>query len=127
MVHSAAVQDRDGARLLFRRIRVEVRLPRVKMKTVFADGGYGGWPLAWWVDSETGWTLSVVKRVGSHSFSVLPKRWIVEWTFGCFMFWRVLNRHYECRSDTVENVVYIVMIRDMLRRLTRKGKSEKTA
>jgi len=37
-----------------------------------------------------------VKRDADLSgFKVLPKRWIVERTFGWLMLWRIMNRHHE--------------------------------
>lgn len=124
VVHSAAIQDRDGAKTLLLRVKGQGRLPRVKI--VFADGGYAG-QLIQWVKDETDWTLEIVKRNELHAFKVLPKRWIVERTFGWLMFWRILNRHHERKHDTAENIMRIAMTRNMLRFLTRKEEAEKAA
>ena len=122
IVHSAAIQDRDGAKALLLRIHGQGRLPRVKI--VFADGGYAG-QLIQWVKEKTGWTLEIVKRSDLHTFKVLPKRWIVERTFGWLMFWRILNRHHERKHGSAENIMRIVMTRNMLRFLTRKEQTAK--
>ena len=114
IVHSAALHDRDGAKFLL--LRVKDRLPRVKL--IWADGGYRG-PLIDWVKRETGWTLEIVKRAELHTFKVLPKRWIVERTFGWLMLWRIMNRHHERKHDTAEADMRGVMIKNMLRFLTR--------
>ena len=66
----------------------------------------------------------MVKRDVPHEFVVLPKRWVVERTFGWFMFWRVLNRHHERKPETGEAILRIVMIRNMLRMLTKKKKKK---
>ena len=124
VVHSAAIQDRDGAKTLLLRVKGQNRLPRVKV--VLGDGGYAG-QLIQWVKDETDWTLEIVKRSDLHTFKVLPKRWIVERTFGWLMFWRILNRHHERKHDTAENIVRIAMIRNMLRFLTRKEEAAKAA
>ena len=126
VVHSAAIQDRDGARTLLLRVHGAdgERLPRVKM--VFADGGYAG-QLIDWVDDQTGWTLEIVKRNELHTFAVLPKRWIVERTFGWLTLWRIMNRHHERKHDTAENIMRIAMIRNMLRYLTQPAKNKKAA
>jgi len=123
MVHSAAVSDRDGARDLLLRVRDQHRLPR--MEKVYADGGYSG-QLIVWVVENTDWDLEIVRRDIPHAFVVLPKRWVVERTFGWFMFWRVLNRHHERKHTTAENIMRIAMIRNMLCRLTGQGKSRKS-
>ena len=123
VVHAANIQDRDGAKILV--LRVKDRLPRVKL--VWADGGYRGELIQWFKD-ETGWTLEIVKRDANLStFKVLPKRWILERTFGWLMTWRILNRHYERKHDTAENIMRIAMIRNMLRYLTRKEKTANAA
>ena len=113
IVHSAAIQDRDGAKQLL--LRVKDRLPRVKI--IWADNGYSG-ELIKWVENETGWTLEIVKRSEPHKFKILPKRWIVERTFGWLMHWRIMNRHHERKHDTGENIIRIIMIKNMLRFLT---------
>jgi len=119
VVHAANIQDR---KLLV--LRVMGRLPRVKL--VWADDGYRG-ALAQWFKDETGWTLEIVKRADLSTFKVLPKRWIVERTFGWLMFWRILNRHHERKHDTAENIMRIAMTRNMLRYLTRKDNAAKAA
>ena len=122
IVHSAAIQDRDGAKLLL--LRVKGRLPRVKL--IWADGGYTG-KLIKWVEDETSWTLEIVKRNELHTFKVLPKRWIVERTFGWLMYWRIMNRHHERKYDTAENIMRIAMTKNMLRFLTMKQDNSNAA
>jgi putative transposase len=115
VVHAANIQDRDGARLLV--LRIKSHLPRVKL--VWADGGYRGQLVEWFKD-ETGWTLEIVRRNDDlHTFKVLPKRWIVERTFGWLMFWRIMNRHHERKHDTAEADMRVVMTKNMLRFLVR--------
>jgi putative transposase len=113
VVHAASIQDRDGAKLLLERIAK--LLPKVKI--IWADSGYAG-KLIQWVKDHTGWKLEIVKRPRKHIFTVLPKRWIVERTFGWLMFWRIMNRHHERKHDTAENIMHIIMIKNMLRLLS---------
>jgi len=121
VVHAANIQDRDGAKVLV--LRVKDRLPRVKL--VWADGGYRG-ELIEWFKHETGWTLEIVKREADLStFKVLPRRWVVERTFGWLMFWRIMNRHHERKHDTAETIMRIAMTKNMLRYLTRKQSNSK--
>src|SRR3970040_2191602 len=58
LVHPANLQDRDGARLLFEKIRL--RFPRLEL--IWADGGYAGPKLGDWVRQMCHWLLSIVKR-----------------------------------------------------------------
>ncbi len=50
-------------------------------------------------------------------FEVLPKRWVVERTFGWFNQYRRLSKDYERLPEMSEAAIYAVMTRIMLRRL----------
>ena len=80
IIHSADMQDRDGAKLVFERTKQYFK----KLKLIWADGGYAG-KLIDWVNENCCWKLEIVKRSDNvKGFKVLPKRWIVERTFGWF-------------------------------------------
>ena len=53
-----------------------------------------------------------------RGFKVLPRRWVVERTFGWFGRYRRLSRDYERLPASGEVMVYLAMTRLMLRRLT---------
>ncbi|MDR2935918.1 MAG: transposase, partial [Rikenellaceae bacterium] len=53
----------------------------------------------------------------SKSFKPLPKRWVVEWTFAWFESFRRLSREYEFKTCYAENMIYIAMIKLMIKRL----------
>jgi putative transposase len=114
MVLPANVQDRDGARLLLD--KHFGRRTRRLVKHIWADGGYAGtlvaWALAMWRC-----TVEIVKRTELHTFKVLPRRWVVERTFGWLNRYRRLSRDYERQAQTGEIMVYLAMIRLMLARL----------
>ena len=113
VVHPADIQDRDGAKLVFDRIRGW--LPRLKL--VWADGGYAG-KLIDWVKSSLSWVLEIVKRSDdAQGFQVLPRRWIVERTFGWFNRYRRLSKDYEYLTESSETIIQLSMIHLMLRRL----------
>jgi len=57
VVHCAAIQDRDGAKLVLGRLAA--RFPRLLL--IWADGGYAG-KLVEWVKEVCHWTLQIVKR-----------------------------------------------------------------
>jgi putative transposase len=78
VVHNADIQDRAGAKLVLETLRF--KYPR--LRKILADGGYTG-ELALWVLQFAGWTLECVSKVtGISGFNVIPKRWVVERTFG---------------------------------------------
>ncbi|HEX5402567.1 MAG TPA: transposase [Pseudonocardiaceae bacterium] len=79
VVTAANVGDRAGAKLLV----IAVLNVCTRLKLIWADSGYDGAPLAGWVRAVTGITLRVIKRTELHTFQVVPRRWVVERSFGC--------------------------------------------
>jgi len=116
VVHSADVQDRDGARLVLDH-RTRRLFPFIER--VFADAGYQGAKAAAAIAQTGTWTLEIVKRNELHRFVVLPKRWIVERTLAWISRNRRLARDFERYARSAAAFVRLAMIRVMLRRLTR--------
>lgn len=84
---------------------------------IWADGGYAGKLLAW-VKRYLEWTMEVVKRTDDlRGFLVLPKRWIVERTFGWFGRYRRTSKDYEEKEASSESVILLCMAHLMVRRL----------
>jgi putative transposase len=52
-------------------------------------------------------------------FIVLPRRWVIERTIAWIMRNRRMSRDYEFLNETTEALIYVTMIRLMLRRLTK--------
>jgi putative transposase len=74
--------------------------------------------LADWAYILGGWFIEVVKRaMNSHSFEVLPRRWLVERTLGWLGRNRRLSKDYEELPESSEAWVHIAMIHLMLKRL----------
>lgn len=94
---------------------IEQRYP--KLRKLWADGGYQG-SLIDWVKEQTGIVLEIVKRSDLKRFVVLPKRWIVERTFGWLNRYRRLSKDYELKVEHSRSMVQIAMIALMLNRLT---------
>ena len=115
-VHPADIQDRDGAKLLLT-AELKERLPRIEL--IWADGGYAG-KLIDWVDESFGKVkLEIVRRCDDvKGFVVLPRRWVVERTFGWICRYRRMSKDYEALTDTSECMIYAVMTKLMLKRLS---------
>lgn len=116
VVHSAQVQDRDGAR----QVLAKARAVWTRLLLIWADGGYTG-SLVTWTLSACGWFLEIVKRSeGATGFELLPHRWIVERTLGWLGRYRRLSKDYEYRTDVSETMICAVMVHVMVRRLARE-------
>jgi putative transposase len=118
MITPAAVQDRDAAKSLIKSL---VSLYG-RLQVIWADGGYLG-ALVQWVKQLRPFgklRLEIVRRCDQvKGFQILPKRWIVERTFGWLYKSRRLCRDYEVRLDHSEAMIRICMIRLMLKRLAK--------
>ena len=54
--------------------------------------------------------IEVVRRIeGQTGFNALPRRWVVERTFGSMTRWRRLVRDYEARIDVSEAMIHVAM------------------
>lgn len=72
--------------------------------------------------------LEISQRAdGTKGFQVGPKRWIMERTWTWLENARILNRDYERLPENHEGMIYVVMIRLMLRRLTKNQRNWTTA
>jgi transposase len=81
VVHSTAIQDRDGAGLVLDKIRR--RFPWLEL--IWADGGYNAWQVDAAVAKVPVLRMEIVKRSDDmKGFVVLPRRWVVERTFSWF-------------------------------------------
>jgi putative transposase len=117
VVHAANLQDRDGAKLVFEKLKGTFS----RLRLIWADGAYAG-QLIDWVKNTCGWLLEIVRRNhDAKGFQLLPRRWVVERTFGWFGRYRRLSKDYEFQADTSENMILIAMIQLMVHRLARNG------
>lgn len=114
IVLPANLQDRVGARRLLDAFYAQSSRPR--LRHIWADGGYAG-QLVGWVYQVWRCTLEIVRRTQPKGFRVLPRRWVVERTFGWLGRYRRLSRDYERQATTGEALILVAMIRLMLKRL----------
>jgi len=71
-----------------------------------------------WAINTCGRTLEVVRRLaGEYGFKVLPRRWVVERTFGWLNRYCRLGKDSEKLPYNHENMIDISMIDIMLKRL----------
>jgi transposase len=114
VVTPADCPERDGAQQVLEMVGNWF----TRWRKLWVDGGYTGETFAQWVTER--WPrldVEVVKRSAAKGFEVLPKRWIVERTFGWLMRHRRLVRDYERTETSAESWIHLAMIRIQLRRL----------
>jgi putative transposase len=116
VVHSAAMQDRDGAALVLDRIRR--RFPWLEL--VWADSAYNAVQVDAAVAKQPDVRIEIVKRCDDvKGFVVLPRRWVVERTFSWFGRNRRLAKDYENLAETLATFVTLASIQLAVRRLAR--------
>jgi transposase len=114
VVHSAGMQDRDGATLVLDRIRA--RFPWLEL--VWADAGYDARQVKAAVAKLPILRMEIVRRGDDHKgFKVQPRRWVVERTFSWIGRNRRLAKDYENLATTLAAFVTIAVISLALRRL----------
>ena len=77
------------------------------VEVVFVDQGYSGAP-AQQAAANQGIRLEVVKlSEAKHGFVLLPRRWVVERSFGCMARFRRLARDYERLPEPLAGLPYL--------------------
>ena len=116
VVHSAGIQDRDGAALLFDKIRR--RFPW--LECVFADTGYNAQQTFEAAAANHPLRLEIVKRnPNAVGFEVVKQRWVVERTFSWFGRNRRIAKDFENLAATLLAFVTLAAIQFGIRRLAR--------
>ncbi len=88
------------------------------VKKILVDGGYSGENFANQAKEKIqGVEVEVVKRSELHSFKVLPKRWIVERSFGWLEKCRRLWKNCERKLQTSLQMVVLAFLRLCIKRL----------
>lgn len=111
-VTTANVTDRAGAIELVTQRRDQLS----DVRNVLVDGGYTGEKFAKSIFDTLGTTVEVVKRSELHTFKVLPKRWVVERSFGWLEKCRRLWKNCERKLATSQQMVVLAFVAILLRR-----------
>lgn len=116
-VTAAKVPEREGGKQVLKRVN-QMHQSVSRLHTIWADGGFDGELFMMGVMDLYRWIVQVVLRPKqTNGFVLLKKRWVVERTFGWLMSCRRLVRDYEQLPETSETLIYLAMIRIMVRRL----------
>ena len=112
LITTADVTDRNGALEM-----IGLNLDTLSsVKKFVVDGGYSGVPFANAVKELCGAEVEVVKRDELHKFVVLPKRWVVERTFGWLDKARRLWKNCERKIHNSLQMTILALIAVLIKR-----------
>lgn len=111
-VTTANIGDRAAAELML--LEKQAHLSRIQ--NIMVDGGYTGQKFSQQVGRLLGATVEVAKRSELHKFAVIPKRWVVERSFGWLEKCRRLWKNCERKLNTSLHMIVICFIRLVLNR-----------
>ena len=114
VVHTADIQDRDGAPLVL--AQIVKRFPW--LRHVFADGGYAGDKLKDALRRIGKWTVEIIKRSDTaKGFEVLPRRWVVERTLAWLSRNRRLAKDFEQTIASATAWLFVASVQLFTRRI----------
>ncbi len=110
-ITTANVTDRDGAVAMISGVKATL----ANVKNVLVDGGYSGEKFALEIKKILGATVEVAKRNELHKFAVIPKRWVVERSFGwlekCRRLWKNCERKINISLQMVVLAFLVLLLR----------------
>src|SRR4029077_15865682 len=102
-ITTANVTDREGAIEMIGDAKENLE----NVKNVLVDGGYSGEKFALEIKNIIDATVEVAKRSELHKFVVIPKRWVVERSFGWLEKCRRLWKNCERKINTSLQMVVL--------------------
>jgi transposase len=116
IIHSADIQDRDGAPMILK----DVRYSFPWLRHVFADGGYAGSKLKQALTKIGNWTIEIIKRSDrAKGFVILPRRWVVERTFAWLNRNRRLTKDFEHTIASAAAWLFMASVQLIARRIAK--------
>lgn len=106
------VTDRKGALIAMTQYQEELS----NVENVLVDSGYTGAPFAGEVKRILGASVEVAKRTELYKFAVIPKRWVVERSFGWLDKCRRLWKNCERKLNISLQFVALAFLALLLRR-----------
>ncbi len=114
LVTEANASERIGAVVVLDEAREKLS----RLEVVWVDQGYSGKRFAQAVKQVCGEQVRVeVIERQSKGFEILPKRWLVERTFGWLNRFRRLSKDFELYAEMSEAMIFGSLIRLMTRRM----------
>ena len=116
-VTTANVSDRDGAIAMFS----QPYYSSPRLEKILFDGAYTSDDFADKIKDLVGAEVEIVKRSELHTFVVIPKRWIVERSFGWLDKCRLLWKNCERKLSSTLAFVKFAFLSVLLRRFIKSG------
>ncbi len=114
IVHTADIQDRDGAP----KVLASIRSSFPWLRRLFADGGYAGDKLRHAMAGAGDWTFEIIKRSDTaQGFEVLPRRWVAERTSHGSCRNRRLAKEFEKTIESSTAWLFLASVQLMTQRL----------
>ncbi len=116
LIHTADIQDRDGAPLLL----AEIVRSFPWLRHVFADCAYAGKKLRGSLAKLDRWTIEIIKRSDTaKGFELLPRRWVVERTFAWLGRNRRLAKDFEQTVASATAWLFAASVQLLTRRIAK--------
>ena len=110
-ITTANVSDRDGAVEMF----TQPYYPLTRLEKLLFDGAYTGEDFAAAIKVLVGADVEIASSE-LHKFVIIPKRWIVERSFGWLDKCRILWKNCERFLDSTLNLVKLAFLSVLLKR-----------
>ncbi|HCM73521.1 MAG TPA: DDE transposase, partial [Armatimonadetes bacterium] len=116
LVLPANTGERAGAWVLLERLKMSPLSQT--MALIRADEGFAGADWEARVNARFGWPVEIIRKPKEPvGFAVLPRRWIIEQTFGCWGRYRRLSKDYEQNPSCSRAMLLLTAIRRALQSL----------
>jgi len=113
LVHAADISESEGGIWLLN----EYADVLTSLEILRVDQGYKQMFVEW-VNQYMSCTVEVIEKPANQvGFAVLPKRWVVERTFGWLGRYRQLSKEYDRHPESTEAWIYLASIDILLKRL----------
>lgn len=113
VVLPANTGERAGAWVLLERLKVSPLGQSIAL--IRADEGFAGADWEAQVNTHFAWPVAIIRKLKAHvGFAVLPRRWVIEQTFGCWGRYRRLSKDYEQNPACSRAMLFLTAIRRAL-------------
>lgn len=123
VVLPANVGERAGAWILMEKLKSSPLGGNLVL--IRADEGFAGEQWEASVEREFGWRIEIVRKPPEQvGFALLPRRWVIEQTFGCWGRYRRTSKDFEQNPACSRATLQIAALHRTLQRIQPKPTNE---